>query len=156
MAHAVQQIRTAFVTRVTGLATTGSRVQATRVYPLDDDQLPGLAIYTAREFKDDDGRDLGGRERWDLDIVCEAYAKPADGAGAIDDVLDQICAEVQTAVMGELTLGSLVLWLEMLSREIDYSGELERPCGRARMVWRAQYYIVADAPEVIIYAPTAP
>ena len=49
MAHVRKQIRDNIVTTLTGLATTGSNVYRTRVYPLAENKLPGLAIYTDTE-----------------------------------------------------------------------------------------------------------
>ena len=49
MPHVRQSIRDNIKTTLTGLTTTGSRVYVSRVYPLTNDNFPGLAIYTADE-----------------------------------------------------------------------------------------------------------
>ena len=46
MAHARQSIRDNVVTAVTGLSTTGTNVFRSRVYPLGENKLPALCIYT--------------------------------------------------------------------------------------------------------------
>ena len=42
--HLHKQIRDALVTKLTGLTTSGARVYANRLYPLDSANLPGLRI----------------------------------------------------------------------------------------------------------------
>jgi len=42
--HLHKQIRAALVTKLTGLATSGARVYANRLYPLDSANLPGLRL----------------------------------------------------------------------------------------------------------------
>lgn len=45
MPTARQQIREALETQLTGLTTTGARVYTSRVYPLNEDNLPALRIF---------------------------------------------------------------------------------------------------------------
>ena len=52
MAHVRKLIRDDIETTLTGLATTGANVYQTRVYPIAEDRLPGLAIYTSSETTD--------------------------------------------------------------------------------------------------------
>ena len=47
--HIRQQIRERIATNVTGLATTGSNVYQSRVYPMASGNLPGLLIYSTSE-----------------------------------------------------------------------------------------------------------
>ena len=47
--HVRRQIREQVGTVLTGLTTTGSNVYQSRVYPLEDGNLPGLVIYTKSE-----------------------------------------------------------------------------------------------------------
>ena len=49
MAHLRKQIRDNFVTALTSLSTTGSRVYASRVYPMAAANLPGLCVYAKSE-----------------------------------------------------------------------------------------------------------
>jgi len=49
LAHLRKQIRDNVVTVLTGLSTTGSRVYASRVYPMAAANLPGLCVYTKSE-----------------------------------------------------------------------------------------------------------
>ena len=47
--HVRMQIRNQAVTQLTGLTTTAARVFDSRVYPLEDANLPALLIYTKSE-----------------------------------------------------------------------------------------------------------
>ena len=47
--HIRQQIREALGTQLTGLATTGANVFQTRIYPIEDDELPCLTISNESE-----------------------------------------------------------------------------------------------------------
>ena len=49
MAHYRQQIRERVATTLTGLTTTGSNVFQSRVYPIEENKLPCLLIYTKDE-----------------------------------------------------------------------------------------------------------
>ena len=46
MAHIRKTIRENIVTTLTGLATTGSSVYETRIFPINYAKLPALMVYT--------------------------------------------------------------------------------------------------------------
>ncbi len=143
--HARKQIRDAVVTALTGLTTTGSRVYASRVYPMGSANLPGLCIYTVEE---DIEEATGPRPRTlsrILDVAIEIYAK--DNA-ALDDTIDKICAEVETALGN--TKPASVKDLVLSSANTRYDGEGDQPHGVARMVFDAYYQTKEDAPNTIV------
>ena len=149
--HAKVQIRNQCVAQTTGLATTGANVFAGDVYPKGDDKLPGLNWKVGSQRRAG-GQTIGRRERWELDVVCEGRAKPADGTD-LEEQLGQIEAEVQAAIMTTPpSLGNRVLWIQMEDDEQKTAGTLERPVGIVRMRFVCQYMIEAGAPEVLIYA----
>jgi hypothetical protein len=103
--HYRQQIREKVATLVTGLTTTGSRVHQTRVYPLET--LPALSVYTAEEEVQEDFEEMGEHTVVDITLRIEARSKKnAD----LDDELDTILSEVQTALAANITLDSLAYW----------------------------------------------
>lgn len=103
MSHARAQIRAALVTRITGLATTGARVYAHRYHVFSEADLPGLRVYAAGEDKLDEY--AGGRQQRRVVFVIEACAR---ALSAIEDSVDQIALEVETAIAADQTLGGLV------------------------------------------------
>lgn len=152
MAHARQQIREAITAQLTGLATTGSNVFASRVHPMDDAHLPALAIYTLSEAVDAD-LDVGATPAGavpqfrTLTVLVRGRAKAAVD---LDDTLDDICAEVEDALYTDETLGGLVLkGLDLVSTEIEMAA-LDKPVGEARMTWQVVYRVDAKAPETLI------
>ncbi len=102
-----EQIMQAIETALTGLTTTGSRVQRGQIYPHEADQIPALGILTgpdapAAEYQT-------GLIDWELTAFVEAVAEiPATyttpGSG-IETALAVIRAEVHAALMADYTLG---------------------------------------------------
>jgi hypothetical protein len=148
--HVRQQIREAFTTAVTGLTTTGARVYSNRVYPSGADAIPGLTVRTESDALTDQ-QTIGDREQRELTLIVEARCKPASGGGDVDDVLDTICEEVETALMEDRSLGNRVRWMELQRTQFAFAGDLERPTGVASMVWTMRYYLIASDPSTLIY-----
>ena len=146
MSHARAQIRNALVARLTGLATTGARVFASRFYVFDAATLPGLRIYADSEEKL--GEHMGGRQMRRVQFIVEAVAKQN---ATLDDTLDQIALEVETAIASEQTLGGLALGGVRYEGVDDFrtDGSLEHPVGVWPLRFSADYDVDASAPGVI-------
>src|SRR5574343_361509 len=99
--HVHKQIRDAVKTALTGLATTGSRVWANRLQVMQDADLPGLRIYADDETSADLSMHAPGISERQLTLVVEAVVKAVSG---LDDTLDQIAKEVETALAGTITV----------------------------------------------------
>lgn len=145
--HVKQQIVAAFVSAVTGLSTTGSRVYQDRdpeERPLASDELPGLTV-------DDDGggsaisakgstRTLERRMR----VRVTAHVKAASTPGA---TLNQILKEVEIAVAGASLAGAKYATLvEEAEREVSEAAETRTV--RQAFVFEVLYYTAHDAPDV--------
>jgi hypothetical protein len=141
MSHARQQIREAAAAAVTGLATTGSRVYQSRVIPLGEAKLPCLLVNTDDEDIEvtSYGSGVAGLGR-SLMLTIRAVAK---ASANVDDTLDTMTAEVETA-LGSSTLGLLKsLALEGIGIDFD---EAEKTVGIATLRYRAYYMTLANAP----------
>lgn len=142
--HLHKQIRDALVTALTGLATTGSRVFANRLRPMQDTDLPGLRIYLDDE--DAEGLLIHSPEMYDrkLTLVVEGVAK---ATAALDDTLDQISKEVEIALAAGLTVAGRSL-------EVFYTGmqitdeQLDKPVGVKRMSFSLTYTAMDNTPDV--------
>ncbi|NYP34823.1 hypothetical protein, partial [Escherichia coli] len=67
----------------------------------------------------------------------------AMGGATLDDTLDQIALEVETAMASQ--------WRATFERlEIDFDDELEKPVGTVTLNYRIQYFTAADNPAVMI------
>ena len=143
--HLHKQIRDALKTALTGLTTTASRVYANRLQPMQDAQLPGLRIY----LDDEDAERLTvhspAMQERTLALVVEGCATAASG---LDDTLDQISKEVETALAAGITISARNL-------EVFYTGmrfddeQLEKPIGVKRMTFSVVFTAMSNAPDVL-------
>lgn len=94
-------IMAAVTSELTGLFTTGNLVFRGRVYPFQDNQMPGLAVYMG----DDRLREelQTSLLDWNLSLFIEIYVKSA--AAQIDTVLNTIRKEIHEALMTDETHG---------------------------------------------------
>ncbi|HEX6828793.1 MAG TPA: hypothetical protein VF104_07425 [Burkholderiales bacterium] len=147
--HLRRQIREAAAALLTGLATTGGHVYASRVHPLSDGELPALRIYATEETSEPEGinpPDLPKYFERRLTLVIEACAK----AGAdLDDTLDLIAQEVEVALGAAPTLSGAAHDSWLSGTEIEFSGEGELPLGVARLSFTVLYITAATTPDIL-------
>ena len=147
MSHVRQQIREAFGTACTSLATTGSNVFQSRVYPMEASGVPGLCIYTMTESVSDVSQEIGGASRLisrSLTVRVEGYAQESAN---LDDKLDTISAEVETAVANSSDINALITDLSLASTEIAYTGEADQLIGVVTMEFAVLYTTAFNDPE---------
>lgn len=143
--HVRNQIRNKIVELVTGLTTTADRVFASRLYPLQSEELPGLCVFTRAEEVDEEEGKLEQLQHRDVFIIVAGYDKVTAG---LDDNLDTIAAEVETAVFADRFLSGLVMLLDIVSTEIELNVEQETPFGEILITFRARYFTVEGSPEI--------
>lgn len=138
MAHLRTKIRTALATALTGLTTTGPRVYKSRIYPLEQDKLPALLIYSNNESAEATGRCVPRviNKSYLVDVVAVARAT-AD----LDDAIDAICEEVEIALATPcVELDAIATTdIALLRTTLEFDGAAEIPVGRARMTYRVDY-----------------
>ncbi len=151
--HARQQLRAAVVTALTGLATTGSRVSATRRRPTAEADLPCLVVFTPDETTEIDS--MGRPSRAQLRSVVLEVVGFAKGS-SLDDALDAIAAEVETALFASAvstaagSVGVLVKDLRLVRSETAYDPDAASPVGTLRLVFAASLRTREGAPTVIV------
>ena len=146
MSHVRQQIREAFGTACSGLSTTGTNVFQTRVYPLETGALPGLCIYTTSESISDVVGEIGGAARLvsrALSVRVEGYARAALN---LDDTLDTISAEVETAVANSSTIDGLITDMELSSTDVSFT-EGDREIGVITLDFAVVYTTAFNDPQ---------
>lgn len=144
MPHVREQIRSAMVTAVTGLATTSTRVHNSRFLPLASSALPALCVYTRSDTPDYTRGHMQKTPRRVLDVHVEGYV-----AGDDQSVMDDIAAEVETAVFANAALAALALvWLGEQTMSVD--GEGEKLTSIIDMVFRCEYATVEGAPNTVV------
>ncbi len=143
--HLHKQIRSALVTKLTGLTTTGARVYANRLQTMQDGNLPGLRIYLDDE--EAVGLLIHSPEMYErkLSVVVEAVAK---ASAALDDTLDLISKEVEIALASGITVAGRSL-------EVFYTGmrfddeQLDKPVGVKRLSFSLTYTAMSNTPDVL-------
>ena len=143
--HVRQQIREQVATTVTGLTTTGSNVFQSRVYPLSDSNMPALLVYSTSEDSEPDIMGPSLVTNRELSVVVEGYVKATTD---FDDVIDDICKEVETALGADRTLNSLAKFAYLSGTEISYNGEGEQPIGVVSLTYLVQYRTAVNSPDV--------
>ena len=141
MTHVRQQIRDDIVTTLTGLATTGSNVFRSRIFPLEETNLPALCIYTKSETSEYDTIGLPRSVNRVLDVAVEAYVK---GVSNYDNTLDTIAVEVEEAIAADITLGGVAKDAQITAFEADFAGDGEQPVAVGRFTVTVEYRTVEN------------
>jgi hypothetical protein len=126
MAHARQLIREQVATTLTGLSTTGSNVFQSRVYPLQESNLPALLIYTKEESSEAIVMGSDRAIERELTLAVEAYVKNNTNS---DDIIDDIAEEIESAIKDVF----------LVSTDINYVGEGENPVAVATFNFLVNY-----------------
>ena len=145
--HVRQQIRNQVVTQLTGLTTTGSNVFDSRVYPLEDGNLPAILVYTKSE--DSEPIEIGPNRTSErtLSLVVEAYVKSTTN---FEDTLDTVCKEVEQAIAADPTLSGKAKDCYIESTEIEFNAEGEKPLAFATLIFLTSYYVQEQKPDVAV------
>lgn len=143
--HVRRQIREAVGVTLTGLPTTGSRVEQSRVYPQETSKLPCWLIYsedeTATPITIHEPRMLQRGLR--LKIVGVAAATED-----LDDVLDQMAKEAEIALaMPVANLNGIAKSITLSSSAIDLQGTSKQPTGSLTLLYDVDYYTLENAPD---------
>ena len=141
MSHVRQQIRDDIVTTLTGLTTTGSNVFRSRIFPLEETNLPALCIYTKSETSEYDTIGLPRSVNRVLDVAVEAYVK---GVSNYDNTLDTIAVQMEEAIAADITLGGLAKDAQITAFEADFAGDGEQPVAVGRFTVTVDYRTVEN------------
>lgn len=144
--HVRKQLRDAVVTALTGLATTGANAFGARVYPLQDAELPALRIFTNAEQANAETIHLPTLVGRVLELVVEGVAK---ATADLDDTLDAIAKEVETALAPGVVVGSKTIALVYGGCDIELSGEGEKATGSISMRFEAKLINTVNTPDIL-------
>lgn len=125
MTHLRKTIRDAAATAVTGLATTSTRVYKSRNLPLVAAEFPCVLVFARSDSPDYEGAAFSGGVAYpvrSLELHVQGYAKDTDSS-AIEDTLDTIAEEVETAIFDAAFTGALGVRLGGQSISVDASGD---------------------------------
>ena len=141
MPHVRQQIREAAATHLTGLTTTGSRVSQSRMRPRADALLPALLIETNEEQITPNT--IGSNLQRDLTLTVRGVAKATSN---LDDTLDTIASEVETAIAGGPTFSGLAAQTALQRITVDFYDSTDKPVGVVALDYLVTYFTNAGSP----------
>jgi hypothetical protein len=102
MAHYRTTIRNAARDILMELPTTAGRCYVSRYYPVAQNKLPCLCVYTLSEASEPHRIGSGRALMRTLELVVECIAEAND---VLDDRLDEMAFEVEEAIGADTTLG---------------------------------------------------
>lgn len=146
MAHVHTQIRNAIATALTGLATTGARVFPNRLYAMDSASLPGLRVFMDADEVTTETVHSPSVQSHVLTVAVECCAR---AAADLDDALDQISLEVETAIGAGISVSGKSLQITFEGSQIDDEPG-SPPVGVKRLVFRVSFFTASNAPDVLI------
>ncbi|MCB1641210.1 MAG: hypothetical protein KDI37_05715 [Xanthomonadales bacterium] len=140
MAHARKAIRAAIKSHLSGATSMGTRVHANRLHPFTDAEMPCINLEMTADRIDQSTvfAPLGYIRTVTVDVVIKAKA-----AVGVDDVLDDLCAEVEPLMVD---VPGIEDQLEFVGTTMGLSQSLEQPCGEARMTYQIHYQTAASDP----------
>ena len=144
MSHVRKQIRDNIVTTVTGLATTGSNVYQSRVYPISAGSLPALTVYTKSESSEYLTLAYPRSVERTMTIAVQAYCQ---GATGYDNTLDQIAVEIEEAIAADVTRGNIAKDTRVVEFDSDYSGDPDQPVASATITIEVDYVTLENDSE---------
>lgn len=150
MSHVRQQVRDALATTLTGLTTTGANVFGSRVWPVSVDDLPALLVHTDEESVEVLSIHSPAILQRTLTVRIEALAR---ATASLDDTLDTICSEVETAINATESAatagGALDAPIRLAAVSVEFE-PAEQPVGRLVMSWTGTYSTAANAPDTAL------
>ena len=145
--HIRQQIRERAGTVLNNLTTTGSNVFETRIYPLENTNLPALVIYTKDETSEPLVISTDRVMSRELELIVEIYVKQTSN---FDDEVDKICKEVEIAISADTTINGLAKDCFLQSTSIEYNTEGEKPLTFASLTFLTNYYVNETRPDIAV------
>jgi hypothetical protein len=153
--HLRAQLRSAIAAALKNTRTAGHNVLPGREWPTDEKAYPGLLVYArggASGFDAMSGTDAEVTLERDEKIVVEGIVRGTGGdgggekAGAIDDLLDALAAEVEPAMMSDAGIAALVDRRELIDTAIDGMVGGDTRLGSIRLVYRFVFATAAGDP----------
>lgn len=159
MSHPRAAIRQALVDRLKTkvddvfLTDAEDRIFGSRSKPLFDQSLPAILVYARSEnvLEERFASDGFGATKRELEIAFEAVVL---GDEQIDDALDNIAAQIESAFDGWEMATRKADVLKLKSTEIDVSIEGSKTYGAARLTYEITYYTANKQPDNSGIIPT--
>jgi len=144
--HVRKQLRDAVAAAVTSLTTTGARVYGYRVYAIQPGtELPALSVY----IPDEDAEHITIHAPATVERRPTIHIRGfASATSAVEDTLDIIAKEVETALASGVVIGSKTIRLQYLGGDIEWA-EGDKPYGAIDLRFTATIFNSANAPDAL-------
>jgi len=141
MAHARTQLRDAIITRLTGLQSTAGSVYGSRIRAFAPDELPAIVVLTDAEEIEPNATGQLARA---MEVNIRLLAKAVD---SLDDTLDTMAAEVETAMATGFPLGAgLSQQITLTALTVELNGDGDQPHGVMTLTYRVDYFTATGVP----------
>lgn len=141
--HERQAIREAVIAQLIGTApafrtSAQGRVTKSRMAPMRGTELPAINIYTDGDETDANSKDTAPRELKRTTVVTiEAWAKYAEN---VDDALDDLALEIETAMDRDLNLANTAFDSVLERTEIGIKLDGDRPMGCVHLEYAVTFH----------------
>lgn len=146
MSHAHTLIRNAAVTALNGLTTSGARVYANRMYPMDAASLPGLRVFLNDESVE--VITVHGPTTQDRTVQLVVECCASDNA-TLDATCDTMQLEVETAMAAGFSVDGKTLTPELRGSRYDFEAASTN-VGVKRLVYEVEFFTLANAPDSLV------
>lgn len=140
--HERQAIRAAMVALLKGNTDADQRVFQSRQSPVRDHELPAICLYTDSEVTEPASFKTAPRElERVLTVAIDAYiAAPNNDADQLDDALDAMAVQIETALDADPDFDGSVFWSGLAATEFAVALEGKRPIGVLHLEYTCVYH----------------
>ncbi len=124
---------------IAGVSSVAGRVDSSRVPPVSTATLPCLSVYTNDEAITEASKQTVPRELKREPIVAIVAWAAVPAGGAVDDALDALALEIETAMDEDQYLDSNAGGSVLLSTELGIFAEGARPMGVIKLEYQVEY-----------------
>jgi hypothetical protein len=146
MSHARSQIRAAIAQMLTGLELTEGRVFPSRIFSLDESQLPSISVFTTEEAVTRISLNKPPRVHRDVTVVIEGHAMVDE---SVDETLDELASQIEQAMSVEIQASGVVIPASFKSTVTEFSDEGEQQIGVVRLTYVASYSTLETTPQTL-------
>ena len=139
--HVRKQLRDQVAVLVDSLTTYSVTVFKNRRYPIDSSELPCLIVQTGDEEIELLTMDYPAQQLRQEQLIISVIAESTVG---LDDMLDEICKDIEIALSGTVTLARNFKLDSTSGIEQNIVGE--KPVGVVDMRFTAEIYTLENAP----------
>lgn len=126
--HQRQAIREAVVAALSGRTAAETRVYPTREVPWKRAELPGIAVYSLEEERD--------QGKFKVQVAVLLIVSLTE---KVDDALDDLALEVEALMAADVTLGKSAMASRYQGMQVEITEEQGRPVGAMRLLYEVWY-----------------